>query len=96
MTKRHSQKHPFRITYVTLTFLVLLLFFAGCSRAEKIVNNETPAVPLPTSMPPGSHQIYINAGQHENFCTGVTRSQLIIFQHIPPKNFQLLSMDLKR
>ena len=69
MTKRHSQNHTFRITYVTLTFLVFLLFLAGCSRPEKIVNNETPAAPLPTLVPPASHQIYINAGQHENFCT---------------------------
>jgi len=67
MTKRHSQNHTFRITYVTLAFVVFLLFLAGCSRPEKIAYNETPAAPLPTIVPTASHQLYIKAGQYENF-----------------------------
>ena len=67
MLKRHSQKHTFTIIFVTLAFVVFFLILAGCSTPGKIANDETPAALLPTLVPAAPHQMYIKAGQYENF-----------------------------
>ena len=67
MPKRYSQNHTFRITFLTLTLVILLLLLAGCSGPGRIPNNEKPATPLPTKVPPAPQQLYMKAGQYENF-----------------------------
>ena len=63
-----SRDRSLKIAMEILALLVLLIFFTGCiSEQGKIANNETPAKPLPTSVPLTPQKLYIKAGQSENF-----------------------------
>jgi len=68
MIKFFSRDRSVRIALVILPLLVFLLFLAGCvSEHGRIADNETPATPLPTSVPLTPQRLYIKAGQSENF-----------------------------
>ena len=52
-----SRDRSLKIAMEILPLLVLLIFLAGCiSEQGKIANNETPATPLPTSVPLTPHK----------------------------------------
>ena len=68
MTLFLSRDRSLRNALVILALLIFLTFLAGCvSPNDKIVNNETPATPLPTCVPIAPQKVYIKAGQHQNF-----------------------------
>ena len=56
-----------RISLAIVAFIVFIILAAGCVfQPSEIAKNETPAAGLPT-MPPVPHQLYIKAGQLEQF-----------------------------
>jgi hypothetical protein len=54
-----------RISFVIEAFIVFIILLTGC--VSKPGEKETPAVTQPTVPPPAPKQLYIKAGQHEQF-----------------------------
>lgn len=68
MPVNQASNRAFGIIGATLGLLVVLLLFSGCSGPARITDNGTSETPLTAQpLPAAPRQLYIEAGQQENF-----------------------------